>query len=259
MNKIQCRICGIKTVEYRIKRHLKDQHQIIDFNQYVKDNIEDFKYWPLCPICGIPTIKKSACSRGCMSEVKRINYTGKPHHKFTKEEKKKISEARKKQGSPWLVGKKLTKEHKKNIAKTRKERGCGIGKNNPMYGKTHTPEAIKKIFSHRKMNKLEQLVAKTLDDAGYEYTFQFFITDSGICKSYDFKIKGKPIIIEVDGDFWHGNSDTVPEDKQFKYVDQVQENDILKEQIAHNHGYSIHRYWGSEIKKNPKIVLDNMK
>jgi len=126
------------------------------------------------------------------------------------------------------------------------------GDKNPMYGKTHTPEAIKKIFSYRKMNKTEKIVADLLDQQKIPYEFQFFITDNSICKSYDFKLKDRPVIIEVDGDFWHGG----PGSKTYwKDVDKVKLNDVLKESIAKTKGYKLLRFWESDLKKDVNIIL----
>jgi len=85
--------------------------------------------------------------------------------------------------------------------------------------------------------------------------FQFFINDTGVCKSYDFKIKNKPIIIEVDGDYWHGN----PKKKHYyKYVNEIKDNDKLKEDIAKKKGYKVIRLWESDIKKDPMIILNTL-
>jgi group I intron endonuclease len=125
------------------------------------------------------------------------------------------------------------------------------GKGNPMYGKTHTPEAIQKIFSHRKMNKLEKLVADELDKSNIQYTFQYFISDNGVCKSYDFKIKEKPLILEVDGDFWHVNPNTK---NHYDKSDDINKNDKIKEDMALKRGIKIVRLWESDINKDPSIV-----
>src|SRR5690606_11436494 len=122
--------------------------------------------------------------------------------------KNKIKESNTGKIKPMIMGNlnpACRNEVRKKISKTQKESGRYIGEKNPMFGKTHSPETIQKIFSHRKMNKLEKLVANELDKASIPYHFQYFINENGVCKSYDFKIKDKPIIIEVDGDFWHGN------------------------------------------------------
>jgi very-short-patch-repair endonuclease len=147
------------------------------------------------------------------------------------------------------------KEVREQISKSRIERGVAKGKNNPMYGKTHTPEAVRKIFSHRKMNKLERLVADELDKANISYYFQYFIVENSICKSYDFKIKGKPIIIEVDGDFWHGNPN---KSNHYEKVNEVRENDKIKTDIALRKGIQVIRLWESDIKKDPSIILKHI-
>ena len=170
--------------------------------------------------------------------------------------KYKISKANK--GNPGLKGElnpAKRKEVREKISRTRIMRGVAKGKNNPMWGKTHTPEAIKKIFSHKKMNKLEKMVADELDRLGYEYKFQFFINKDGVCKSYDFKLKGIPLIIEVDGDFWHGNPNTK---SHFIGKEKVQRNDVLKEKIAKSRGYHIIRLWESDIKNDISVISKSL-
>jgi len=147
-------------------------------------------------------------------------------------------------------------EVRKKISQTRIERGVAKGEKNGMFGKTHTPGAIKKIFSHRKMNKLERSVADQLDKAGIKYTFQFFIVRNGICKSYDFKIKRKPIILEVDGDFWHGNPAIT---NHYEKSDEVKGNDKIKTDLANKRGYRVVRLWESDIKANPFIVVESLR
>jgi len=129
------------------------------------------------------------------------------------------------------------------------------GINNPMFGKKHSIDTIKKIFAHKKMNKLELLVANELYKNNIPYYFQFFITENTICKSYDFKIKGKPIIIEIDGDYWHGG----PGAKLYwKNIETVKKNDLFKNKLAESKGYKVLRFWESEIKKEPEKVIKKL-
>ena len=266
-----------------LARHLKLYHQT-NYKEYIKKNIDDFRChgWNLCSICGCP-VKGVACSGECIRQHYSRIRVGVSKGPMSEETKKKLSEDRKqKYASGWAprIGKLHTEESKqknalshtgkkmpsitgnlnpacrqevrKQISKTRIERGVAVGEKNGMYGKTHTPEAIRKIFSHRKMNGPEKIVADTLDEAGIPYHFQYFIVENGICKSYDFKIKGKPLIIEVDGDFWHGNP---CQSNHYDKVDCVRENDNIKDEIAKNRGISVIRLWESDIKKDPSIVL----
>lgn len=254
---ILCRVCN-KIIRDRkgFNVHLKIHN--IKFVDYVEKNRDQFSNWIDCAICGKLTKQKTTCSKKCDKEYRKTLVGEKAIRYGTKlsdETINKISIANKK----WLstkenhpfFGKHLSKEHSAKISKTRREKKIAVGKNNGMYGKTHSPETIKKIFSYRKMNKIEKLVADYLDSRNIEYYFQFFITENKICKSYDFKIKNKPIIIEVDGDFWHGGPAT---NKYWKDVDKVKINDKLKEKIANNRGYKIIRFWQSDLQKDINII-----
>ena len=259
---INCHHCNNSFHSKIMSHHLKSSHNI-NFLDYVEDNLEDFKRfgWCNCIICG--NIMKSqskiknqpTCSRLCMGKLKET-WVGGNAPRFgailSNETKRKISISNTgKEGLKGNLNPACRKEVREQISKTRIERGVAKGPNNPMFGKTHTPEAIRKIFSHRKMNKLEKLVADELDKASIPYYFQYFITENEICKSYDFKIKGKPIIIEVDGDFWHGNPNTK---SHHIHVDETQENDKLKTEMAEKRGLKIIRLWESDVKKDSSIV-----
>ena len=267
----------------QLGRHLWKIHNQ-KYEDYVKDNLGEFSShgWKPCVICGTIS-KKKTCSRECfrkhcsnlktgivfgpmsdatkkkLSEDRKQKYAdgwnpriGKLH---TEEAKRKISAANSGKKHPEMSGclnPACRKEVREQISRTRIDRGVAKGEKNGMYGKTHTEEAIKKIMSHRPMNKLERLVADEFDKANISYYFQYFIMDNGVCKSYDFKIKGKPLIIEVDGDFWHGNPNTK---NHHIHVDETIENDKLKMKMAESRGLKIIRLWESDIKNDPSIVL----
>lgn len=279
---IICRLDGKKILSKHFARHLKIHHQK-EYRDYIKENISDFApVWNLCPICG-NLVKGKACSGKCLSQYYSSIRVGLPKGPMLDETKKKLSDDRKqKYANGWSprIGKFHTKESKQKnalahlgkkipsmsgdfspskrkevrekMSKTRIDRGLSKGENNPMFGKTHTPETIQKIFSHRKMNKLEKMVADEFDKVGVSYYFQFFITEGKVCKSYDFKIKGKPLIIEVDGDFWHGNPNVK---HHYEKVDEVKTNDLMKDIIASERGYKVIRLWESDIKKDPSVIL----
>ena len=281
---IICRLDGQEILVKHLSRHLKLYHQK-DYREYIGEHIEDFISfgWNRCTICHKP-VKGIACSGECIRAHYSNIRVGVPKGPMSIETKRKLSDDRKqKYSNGWAprVGKfhsdktreKISEknkefysnknnhpffgehhslETKQKMSHTRIERGLSKGENNPMYGKTHTPEAIRKIFSHRPMNKLEKMVADELDKAGIPYYFQFFIIEDNVCKSYDFKIKKKPLIIEVDGDFWHGNPVKA---NHYEKVEEVRKNDALKEEMASRRGYKIVRLWESDIKKDPAIVL----
>ena len=261
---ILCHYCDQSIHSKVISIHLKSHHNI-EFLDYVKNHLNDFEKmgWCKCFICENITKKQgnkheTTCSEKCLSEYRKT-LIGEKSPRFgipmSDEGKHNISLSKMGKKIPSIRGDlnpACRKEVREQISKTRIERGVASGEKNGMFGKTHTPEAIKKIFSHRKMNKLEKLVADELDKSNIEYTFQYFINEDDVCKSYDFKIKDKPLIIEVDGDFWHGNPDIK---NHYKNVEKTQKNDLLKNEIALKRGIKVIRLWESCIKKDPTIVL----
>lgn len=84
-----------------------------------------------------------------------------------------------------------------------------------------------------------------------EFTFQYFISAESR-HSYDFKIKNINLIIEVDGDYWHGG----PGCKIWcDHIEYNRTNDIMKTQVALDRGITVIRFWGSEIEKNVDYVF----
>lgn len=166
-----------------------------------------------------------------------------------KERSKKISEH--------LKGKKKSKEHIQKITEDRR--------------KYWGDEENRKAQRHRRMlyiiengfqikSKLEETFKEILDSAGIEYYQQFYVPD--IPALYDFKIKGKQILIEIDGDYWHckpGTKYEIP-----KYAAQIanMESDKIKNEWAKENGYTLLRFWESDIQENRlsvmKILVENL-
>lgn len=76
-------------------------------------------------------------------------------------------------------------------------------------------------------------------------------------KIFDFFVPGKNLIIEVDGDYWHGYG------KEHAELNEIQKrsvrNDSEKEVIAKGLGYEIIRFWEHEIHENPDDVISELK
>ncbi len=258
---MQCRICNMIVGDQGIAWHLLKLHNK-KYQEYVEENYdkypEDFTAWHKCVVCK-KLCRKNTCSYAHSIQLRKIKYPNGTRfgHKNTAEAKRNMSKAQIKYYKTHVskrLGTHHTEETKKLLSKQASD-GRRAGKNNGMYGKTHTPEAIKKIFSYRKMNKLERLVANKLTEAGYKFTFQYFIIENNICKSYDFKLRGVPLIIEVDGDFWHGNPDSPGKWREYK---SVQKNDKLKIKIAKSRGLEVIHFWQSAIEKNPNIIVETL-
>lgn len=129
------------------------------------------------------------------------------------------------------------------------------GPNNPFYGKKHTVSTLEKIFEKRTETDIEILVATELEKANIPFTKQFFITHEGNTYAYDFKITGHPVLIEVDGDYWHGGPGC---SEHFRLVESVKHTDQIKNGVAKLRDYRVVRVWGSEVKSNPKLILERL-
>lgn len=281
MDKIKCRLCD---KEYGVKQfgmHISRTHKM-SYQEYAQQHWEDLPNWSPCTECGT-VCKDTYCSKECYSygqskKFKGIKQTprtkehcdnisksakkrlkdkanhpmyGKSHSSKTKDKISKSQKIRIEENGHWAEGTSLSDETKIKISETRIKRKVAKGKNNPMYGKTHTPEAIKKIFTHKPMNKLEKQVADYLDEHNIEYTFQFFINEGDVCKSYDFKLKNTNTIIEVHGDYWHGGSGVK---KHHNDVGDTIENDKLKKELAESKGYDVLVFWEHDLKKDISIL-----
>lgn len=107
-------------------------------------------------------------------------------------------------------------------------------------------------------SKLEEDFAKEfLDKLGVEYVYQYEAKDIG--RFYDFFIPKSNLIIEVDGDYWHGNPEKYDDSELKRHQIRAQRVDEYKNKWALLHGIPILRIWESDIRKNPKKVMKMLK
>lgn len=99
-----------------------------------------------------------------------------------------------------------------------------------------------------KTSKLEKKFAKMLREWGIYYKRQFKLKN----KYYDFYLPKYNLLIEADGDYWHGNK------KKFKNLNKIQieskVNDLYKDGLAKLKGFHIIRFWEHEIHNSPGNV-----
>ena len=131
-----------------------------------------------------------------------------------------------------LTGKPKSEEHRKimleTLARNRKE----ILKGNP--------------------SKLEFTFADILTGLGIEFVHQYEVEGF----DYDFYIPEKNILIEVDGDYWHGHPD------KFTELNNMQRKnkglDALKTKHAATRNFQLLRFWEHDIKTNRFEVIKNL-
>ena len=73
---------------------------------------------------------------------------------------------------------------------------------------------------------------------------------------FDFHILNTNILVEVDGDYWHGNP------KKFSKLNKIQLKirlkDIKNEQLAKTNNYILLRFWEDDILKKDNIVKNEL-
>lgn len=107
-------------------------------------------------------------------------------------------------------------------------------------------------------SKLEQDFAHNfLDKLGLEYEYQFEAKDIG--RFYDFWLPKSRLLIEVDGNFWHGNPEMYTEENLRYHQKKAKKVDELKDKWALIHGIPIIRFWEKDIRENPKKVMKELK
>jgi G:T-mismatch repair DNA endonuclease (very short patch repair protein) len=158
------------------------------------------------------------------------------------------------------------------------------GKNNPFYGKTHSPEMIEKmrerarqwLIDHPeqlekmlnaamesqkkyKKTKIEIIVDTKISDLGFNYKYSKILHRK---YQYDFIIEDE-ILLEVNGDYWHANPTKYGNGPGLKPLNDRQkfkvERDIVKKKFAEEHGYAIFYIWEEDVENGNFQVLDQIK
>ena len=73
---------------------------------------------------------------------------------------------------------------------------------------------------------------------------------------YDFHILNTNILIEVDGDYWHGNPKKFQ--KLNKHQKETKQKDFIKEKLAKTSNFILLRFWESDILKNTEEVKNKL-
>jgi very-short-patch-repair endonuclease len=280
-----CPRCNQEYPSYNsLSKHTRTAYKLSGEQLYRE--YHDIKEIPTCR-CGCGTLTKWRIDRGYGEYVSGHNARGKNNPMLGKTHsetaRRNISHTRKEKfanGEYDFIDAVKWSENQKNVWKrigykekmkeTRTKSGWHkklsdkmSGENHPFYGKKRpdhsklmkTPEMMEKIFAKRSMTDIEQLMMTMLEQTNIPYHSQFFIKHNDDTYAYDFKLKDLPILIEVDGDYWHGGPST---NNHVPFVNDVKEKDILKTEIAQQHGYTVLRFWGSDVKERPFWVIQQL-
>lgn len=113
-----------------------------------------------------------------------------------------------------------------------------------------------------KCTKIEDLLGKAMWKAGIRYRKN----DKTIFGHPDFSHKGKKIAIFCDGEMWHGRN-WEEQQKEFKsnrdfWIPKIERNierDREVNQFLTEHGWTVLRFWETEIRKNLQDCIAQVK
>lgn len=112
-----------------------------------------------------------------------------------------------------------------------------------------------------KDSKIEQILRKILWDNGYRYRKNC----SKVFGKPDIVFMSKKVAVFCDSEFWHGyswkeNKDKIHSNKVFwiKKIERNMERDEEVNKKLENEGWTVLRFWGKEITKNPRKCFEKI-
>lgn len=119
------------------------------------------------------------------------------------------------------------------------------------------------------ISKLNRVVFELLDNLKIDYSIEYKLNAKSIGKnyfSYDILLNNSKKIIEVNGDYWHGNPLIYKEtdiilkgSSQEILVTDKWKKDKIKIDFAINQGYDVLILWENEFKNGEQYIIDKIK
>lgn len=223
----------------------------------------------MCEICGKEIINAKSCSKACSAKMLSKKYAGR---KITGEWLEKINESKKRENVVKFgnfICEKCKKVFETNLSLRSHKSYCTPGaprdascaacnkifseRGLKQHIKSHDAENRKKINDKLRIAAQERCIQKTSQSElrFMECLISFFGAENvvhkfkipGISHEYDFYIPQKNLIVEFDGDFWHGNPEIYelsPRMKRQYHIDRTWGEKATK------CGYNIVRIWESK-------------
>lgn len=172
--------------------------------------------------------------------------------KHSAETVSRIQQGRKK----WLA--QLTPEDKKKLSKKLSDAQKKIQQHDPIRYKQMKAKGGKAAAlapAKYKINNIEQQVKKVLSEIDSEFEYSVILGGH----QYDFGHKNKRILVEVQGDYWHGNP-RIYSEEQLNYIQKANaKRDIKKKSFAEQHRFHIFYIWEQDILNNNFKSLEPIK
>lgn len=109
--------------------------------------------------------------------------------------------------------------------------------------------ATRKLFN-TKSTKIENTIQSILKNNDFQYEKNYYINYFIGYKVYDFYIPSLKLLIEADGDYWHGNPLIYSFDKLNEVQIKNKINDSIKNEIARVLNYNLIRFFETDINQN---------
>jgi very-short-patch-repair endonuclease len=245
-----CKECGKKTKTLFYRKKLRVYHfcSVKCQKKYKNDNISN-----ICPICETQFLN---------SEKKR-NFFG------TCGDKECIKAYKKNRGKNikdhhWSLGNKsddiILKRTKTRILNDKKFNRKYHAWNKGLTG-IYSKESIDKMknaalkqLEYHKFKKtyIEKKIENFLISENIKHTYSFILNQ----RQYDFYLPDSKLLIEADGDYWHGNPSIYENLTERQLIKQ--KDDKIKDRIAIENGYKILRFWEFDINNNFDLIKNKI-
>lgn len=117
-----------------------------------------------------------------------------------------------------------------------------------LYGKTSLEMATKKLFETSETS-IEKTIKNIIIKNKTKFKKNFFVYfNEKEYKIYDFYLPEYNMLIEADGDYWHGNPEYFATLNEIQVINK--KNDVFKNELAKQEGYFLLRFWENQIKSD---------
>jgi len=220
-------------------------------------NKREFDY---CGSCrnrlGISGMKGKKHSKETKEKFKNRNL-GDSNPAKRKDVREKISKKLRGRKVPWLVGKK-----RPDHSKLMKERMLDVWNNDSQQNIEYRRKLLRNLRDIKKHSKLHDNVKKAM----LENNIIGFQSEENVGKFIVDEINyNNKIIIEINGNFWHGNPVLFNKDEVLPFpgrkmlVEQIWYNDFSRKKYLESFGYIVLVVWEKEWKEDRDSILNKIK
>jgi G:T-mismatch repair DNA endonuclease (very short patch repair protein) len=251
---LDCEHCGNEIMKNRFERNIFYSYKFCE--TCIKNKNYKLYKKEKCSICHNVVLKKDLIFGTC-GNVECVTV-----YKKNKNKRIKDTHWTKNENFSDINKKRIIKRKENDIKFNRKYVAWNKGKTN-IYSKETIEKIRQGVINHMRTGRIKKTGIEVkmdnyLDVSQFNYKYSFILKN----RQYDFILFDYNIIIETDGDFWHGNPNFYGVGKKYLYENQKMKriDDKVKNRIAIENGYYILRFWEYDINncfENVKDIIEN--